>query len=306
MQGHTDLTAYARPRISSSLLDLATSVVPYLALTALMYAIYDQVSVLADPRPRRFPTAGFLLRTFIVFHDCGHGSFLRLEAGQPWFGRFTAACSSGSRSPTGATTTPSTTAAPATSTAAAPATSPRSPSRSTTRAWRGRLGYRLFRNPLVMFGIGPIWSLMVAPRLARATSARACATASCSPTSRSRRWSRALCLLFGWQRFLLVQLPAALLAGSAGVWLFYVQHQFEDVYWETRRPLELRRRGAAGQLLPEAAEGAAVLHRQHRPPSRPPPERQGPELQPPARPRREPDLPRRSGAHAARLLRARG
>ena len=82
-----------------------------------------------------------------------------------------------------------------------------------------------------------------------------------------------------------------------GVWLFYVQHQFEDVYWENSERLELRRRGAAGQLLPEAAEAAAVLHRQHRPPPRPPPQRPGPQLQPPARPRREPGLPRRPGAH---------
>jgi omega-6 fatty acid desaturase (delta-12 desaturase) len=42
----------------------------------------------------------------------------------------------------------------------------------------------------------------------------------------------ALCLLFGWTSVLVVQLPAAMLAGSVGIWLFYVQHQFEGVYWE--------------------------------------------------------------------------
>ena len=44
--------------------------------------------------------------------------------------------------------------------------------------------------------------------------------------------------------YLLVQMPTAILAGTAGVWLFYVQHQFEDVYWESSRGLELRRRRA--------------------------------------------------------------
>ena len=55
----------------------------------------------------------------------------------------------------------------------------------------------------------------------------------------------ALCWLVGWQEYLLVQAPTALLAGTAGVWLFYVQHQFEDVYWESTGRVELRRRGAA-------------------------------------------------------------
>ena len=91
-----------------------------------------------------------------------------------------------------------------------------------------------------------------------------------------------------------MRMPPALLAGAAGIWLFYVQHQFEDAYWESGERLELRRRRAARQLVPEAAEGAAVLHRQHRPAPRPPPQRAHPELQPPARARREPDLPRRA------------
>ena len=114
----------------------------------------------------------------------------------------------------------------------------------------------------------------------------------------------AICWLVGWQAWLLVQMPTAILAGTAGVWLFYVQHQFEDVYWESWRELGLRRRGAAGELLPEAAEALPVLHRQHRPPPRPPPQRQDPQLQPAARPRREPDLPRRPGADRAGRRRA--
>jgi acyl-lipid omega-6 desaturase (Delta-12 desaturase) len=101
------------------------------------------------------------------------------------------------------------------------------------RAWRGRLGYRLFRNPLVMFGIGPVWTLLIAPRL--------------SSRSKRLRLRRSIALtnlalaglvvaqvaLFGWQAFALAVVPAFGLAATAGVWLFYVQHQFEDVYWET-------------------------------------------------------------------------
>jgi omega-6 fatty acid desaturase (delta-12 desaturase) len=101
------------------------------------------------------------------------------------------------------------------------------------RPWRGRLGYRLFRNPVVMFGIGPIWSLMIGPRIW-----------SNSMRPRQRRsilaTNVALAILIGaifWvagpTAWLLVQMPIAFFAGTLGVFLFYVQHQFEDVYWES-------------------------------------------------------------------------
>jgi omega-6 fatty acid desaturase (delta-12 desaturase) len=98
--------------------------------------------------------------------------------------------------------------------------------------WHKRLGYRLFRNPLVMFGLGPLLAMVILPRL---------------PSSASRpRLRRSivltdialvvavglLCWLIGWKAFLLVQAPTAMIAGSIGVWLFYVQHQFEDTYWQ--------------------------------------------------------------------------
>ena len=74
------LAPYAQPRLARSLLDLATSVVPYLALSVAMYLTlgvsYLLVLALA------IPAAGFLVRTFIVFHDCAHGSFLPLQARQ--------------------------------------------------------------------------------------------------------------------------------------------------------------------------------------------------------------------------------
>ena len=101
------------------------------------------------------------------------------------------------------------------------------------RPWWGRLGYRLFRNPLVMFGLGPLWVVLLGPRIV-----------SWSSPSRMRRsvlgtdlalvvLVAAFCLLVGWQGFLIVQLPALLVSGSVGIWLFYVQHQFEDTYWQS-------------------------------------------------------------------------
>src|SRR5919198_3759939 len=73
---------YAQPRVARSMLDLATSVVPYLALLVLMYlasSVSDLlVLVLA------VPAGGFLLRTYILFHDCAHGSFLPSKRANVW------------------------------------------------------------------------------------------------------------------------------------------------------------------------------------------------------------------------------
>src|SRR5687768_7444397 len=83
-----DLDAFAQASVSRGLLDLATSVVPYLALTAYMYATSGDSIFLT--LGLAIPAAGFLLRTFIVFHDCGHGSFMPDKRANRWIGRFTA------------------------------------------------------------------------------------------------------------------------------------------------------------------------------------------------------------------------
>lgn len=68
------LAPYARPHPGRAVADLATSVLPYLALSALMYLTLDVSYLLV--LALAIPAAGFLVRTFIVFHDCAHGSFL--------------------------------------------------------------------------------------------------------------------------------------------------------------------------------------------------------------------------------------
>jgi acyl-lipid omega-6 desaturase (Delta-12 desaturase) len=225
-----DLAPYARPHLGRSALDVATSLLPYAALSALMYLALDVsyllVLVLA------IPAAGFLLRTYIVFHDCAHGSFLPGKRANAWLGialglvvfesfaswRHSHAvhhATAGDLGRRGVGDVLTLTVAEY----------HRSP-------WRRRLGYRLFRNPLVMFGLGPIYGLLVQPRLV-SRSARPRIRRSVVATNIALVvLVGALCWLLGWREYLLVQVPTALLAGSAGVWLFYVQHQFEDTYWE--------------------------------------------------------------------------
>jgi omega-6 fatty acid desaturase (delta-12 desaturase) len=250
-----------------ALFDLATSVGAYLVLVAVMFLAADVsyllVVVLA------VPAAGFLIRTFIVFHDCAHGSFLRSRRANGLLGAvlgvvlFTpfawwrhkhavhhATTGDLDRRGTGDVQTLTV-------------------EEYRARSWWGRVGYRLFRNPLVMFGLGPFWVVLIGPRLV---------TRGMRP--RLRRSVLAtdlalavviggLCWLFGWKDVLLVLGPPALLTGAVGIWLFYVQHQFEEAYWQQHEEWsfdEAALRGSSYLRLPRILQfftGNIGLHHVH-------------------------------------------
>ena len=224
------LAPYARPSVPLSVLDLATSVVPYLGLSVAMYFAL-RVSILLTLAIGVF-AAGFLLRTYIVFHDCSHGSFLPSRRGNRWLGMVLGVlvltpflqwrhnhaihhATAGDLDRRGGGDVPTLTV-----------------EEYYARGWRGRLGYRLFRNPLVMFGLGPLFAMVFSPRIV-SRAARPALRHSVHATNLALAVLVAgLCWLVGWRTYLLIQGPTALLAGAAGIWLFYVQHQFEDTYWE--------------------------------------------------------------------------
>ena len=225
------MAPYERPSWSRGLLDLATSIVPYVGLSALMYVSLGQLPYWIT-LALAIPTAGFLVRTFIVFHDCTHGSFLPSRRANLWPGRLSGLLvfqpfanwrhnhavhhgTFGDLDRRGTGDIPTLTF-----------------DEYVASPWKKRLGYRLFRNPLVMFGIGPLWSLMIGPRL-WSGSMRPRQVRSVIVTNLVlAAVVGAICWVIGWQEWLLVQMPTAFLAGTVGVWMFYVQHQFEDVYWE--------------------------------------------------------------------------
>ncbi|MEA2425901.1 MAG: hypothetical protein QOH13_2311, partial [Thermoleophilaceae bacterium] len=158
-----ELAPYARPDARLSALDLATSVLPYLALTVAIYFSL-QVSVLLA-LALAIPAAGFLLRTYIIFHDCTHGSFMGSKRANSWLGIATGMlvysnyqswrhnhaihhATAGDLDRRGTGDVPTMTV------------------EEYNSGSRGkRIGYWLFRHPLVMFVFGPIWALVVSPRL---------------------------------------------------------------------------------------------------------------------------------------------
>ncbi|MEW5874200.1 MAG: fatty acid desaturase [Candidatus Zixiibacteriota bacterium] len=179
------------------------------------------------------PASGLLIRLFIIQHDCGHGSFFPRQAVNNWIGSMIGVL----------TLTPYEywRRTHAIHHATSGNLSHRDFGEVTTLTVKEyqaltplrRFLYRLYRNPIVMFGIGPAYQFILKHRI---------------PWDMPRSWRRewrsvaltnaaliALCVLasqtIGWMNLLKIQLPITLLSGTLGVWLFYIQHQYEDTYW---------------------------------------------------------------------------
>jgi omega-6 fatty acid desaturase (delta-12 desaturase) len=222
---------YATPRLSRTWLDVFTSVVPYIALVVVMYLLLD-VSVLLTFALAPL-AAGFLLRTFILFHDCTHGSLWHTKRANAWWGRALGLllympfeswghshavhhATAGDLERRGTGDVPMLTVA-----------------EYRAKTPRGRLLYRLYRHPAVMFGLGPLVSFFIGPRLVPKDARPRIRRAIIRTNIILAVLVGAACWFLGPLEYLAIQLPAAWLAGSSGIFLFYVQHQFEDAYWET-------------------------------------------------------------------------
>jgi acyl-lipid omega-6 desaturase (Delta-12 desaturase) len=230
------LAKYREPSRARSATELVITVVPLVLLWILMWATLDLgywfCLLLA------VPAAGFLVRLFMIQHDCGHGAFFRHRLTNDWVGRVLGVltltpydfwrrthaihhASSGNLDRRGIGDIDTLTVR-----------------EYQARPWWGRFGYRLYRHPFVMFGVGPAYLFILQHRLPVglmrgggwqpwiSTMATNAAIAAVVAT---------VIWFVGVGPFLLVHLPIAILAGSIGVWLFYVQHQFEDTFWAEER-----------------------------------------------------------------------
>lgn len=182
------------------------------------------------------PTVGFQVRLFIFKHDCGHGAFFTSRRANNILGFILGVV----------TFTPyqywrRTHAIHHASSGNLDHRELGDVDTLTVREYLGksfwgRLGYRLYRNPFVLLVIGPIWIFLLKHRFPIDI-----------PWSWKKEWQSVwltnLCLVgvtvalgetIGYGAFFAIELPIIMLAGTLGVWLFYVQHQFEDTYWRTR------------------------------------------------------------------------
>ena len=223
------LVKYSQPDLKRSLGQLASSLLPFLALWVLMYwslrVSYWLTLALA------VPTAGFMVRIFIIFHDCGHGSFFKTKKANDLAGIITgiltltpyhrwkhdhaihhATSSDLDRRGVGDVQM---------LTVSEYLALPR---------WR-RAVYQLFRHPLLMFTVGA-WSVFLFVH--RFYHSHTGKEERLSVHVTNAAWLGILLLAhltIGLRDFFLVQFPILAIGTTCGVWLFYVQHQFEGSYW---------------------------------------------------------------------------
>ncbi|HTH46065.1 MAG TPA: fatty acid desaturase [Candidatus Limnocylindria bacterium] len=221
---------YQQPSAGRAVWQLVNTLGPYALLWYLMYrslAVSWWLTI-----PLAVLAGAFLVRVFIIFHDCGHGSFFKSRRANDVVGFITGLltftpyhhwrwehsvhhASSGhlDRRGTGDIWTLTV------------------QEYLESSRWR-RFAYRLARNPVVLFVIAPLFLFVVMQRFP---------SPKANARDRHSVWWMNLAILgvaaglswaFGLKAYLVLQLTVMMIAGTAGLWMFYVQHQFEDVYWE--------------------------------------------------------------------------
>lgn len=234
------LAAFRTPSQSRSWWELAITLLPLIAmLGGILFAVAQgyYLALLLTP------IAGlFLLRGFIIQHDCGHGSFMPGKKRNDWIGRGIGLL----------TFTPydcwrQSHAIHHAGTGNLDARGLGDVDTLTVREFQaltplGRFGYRLYRHPLVLLGFGPAYLFLMRHRLPIGLMREGwiywvSAMATNAGTA-------LLLVLLAWQfgvaTTALVFLPTLLVAATMGVWLFYIQHQFEDTHWEYRENWSFR------------------------------------------------------------------
>ena len=226
------LSRYRDPSVAKSLSEIAFTFAPFAALWAAMWGLmhisYGLALALA------IPAAAFQVRLFMIQHDCGHGAFFKTRAANDWVGRVIGVitltpydvwrrvhaihhATSGDLDRRGIGAVDTLTVC----------------EYHSLSRW-GRLMYQLYRHPLVMFGVGPAYLFFLQYRLPVGLM-----RGGWQPWASSMATNLGIALIaatLGWfigiKAFLLVHFPIMLFAATAGVWLFYVQHQFEHTAWE--------------------------------------------------------------------------
>ncbi|WP_020179293.1 fatty acid desaturase [Methylopila sp. M107] len=226
------LRAYQQPNAGRSVFELGLTLALYAFVWAAMAVAiaYEQtwayLLLIA-------PAAGLLVRLFMVQHDCGHGAFFGARAANDWVGRALGVLTLTDYDHWRR------------SHAIHHATSGNLDHRGTgdidtltveeyraRSAW-GRLRYRLYRNPIVMFGLGPAYVFVLQGRVPAGFMFKGRELWISTMTTNLAIFcvSALMAWVVGVREFFMIQTPIVLLAASIGVWLFFVQHQFEGTHW---------------------------------------------------------------------------
>ncbi|WP_298843650.1 fatty acid desaturase [uncultured Roseobacter sp.] len=250
------LSRYRKPDASRSALELAVTAGPFLLLWALAWWSLSVSAWLAIAIS--FLNAAFLVRLFAIQHDCGHGSFFENKTLSDWIGRVIGVLtltpydvwrrshamhhgSSGNLGRRGMGDIHTLTVR-----------------EYQERTPFGRLMYRLYRNPIVLFCLGPGYLFFIQNRLPLGFMDKVGFWVSALCTNAAIFAALGVMFYFGGAMpILLIFLPTTLLAATAGVWLFYVQHQFETTHWDADEDWQLHDaalEGSSHYVLPRVLQ----------------------------------------------------
>jgi acyl-lipid omega-6 desaturase (Delta-12 desaturase) len=224
------VSQYNFPDAAKSWWQIINSVVPYVALWVLM-AMSIQVSYLLTLFISIF-AAGFMVRIFIIFHDCGHGSFFKSKRLNTIVGIITGLMvftpyhrwhhdhhihhnTVGNLDKRGVGDVDTLTVNEYLS----------------LPKWR-RFIYRFWRHPIFLFGIAPMLTFLIGQRLTKKHMSFKHQMFVHYTTLGVIAIALLLIWAMGFRAYLMIQIPVLFIAAGHGVWLFYVQHQYEHVVWE--------------------------------------------------------------------------
>ncbi len=250
---YRSLSKYEKPDVKKAVGQLLDTMLPFFGLWALMIWMINQGYSYWLLLPPLVLASGLLVRIFIFFHDCGHGSFLPSKKWNTFLGYLTGIitytpyeewrlshaehhASVGNLDERGhgdiwTLTIDEYKSAP----------------------WYTKVAFRVYRNPFVMFIIGPLVMFMILQRFA---------SKNAQPRERRSVYITNVALVALWvtmhytiglKTYLMIQVPIMMISGTLGVWLFYIQHQYEDVYWQRHDewdPIKAALEGSSYYKLP--------------------------------------------------------
>lgn len=263
------ISKYAQPDYQKAFWQISNTFVPYIGLWALMvftvlhgfpYWMTLLLSVAAS---------GFLVRIFILFHDCCHVAFFPSRRANRILGYIAGIMTftpfedwqrthvihhsaSGNLDHRGVGDIWTLTV-----------------DEYLSASRLKRFAYRFFRNPLLLFGIIPWVLFLIIQRFPSAGAKKRERHSVIFTNIAIAAIIAVMSLTIGFQNYLLIQLPVIMMAASAGMWLFYVQHQYEDVYWSRHQSWDLTKSGLEGSSyykLPKVMQwivGNIGLHHIH-------------------------------------------
>ena len=248
------LARYRDPSLGRSVFELAATLLPFLMIWALAWWLLAYAPVASFGLA--LLNGIFLVRLFIIQHDCGHGAFLKQRRVQNWIGR-----SLGVLTLTPYAVWQRTHAIHHASHGNLDARGIGDVTTLTVAEYqaRGRFGrwlYRLYRNPVVLFVLGPAYLFLLQNRLpiGLMRAGWGCWVSAMGTNAMIALVLAALLWAGGWEAVLLIYLPCAISAATIGVWLFYVQHQFEQTHWSKGEDWQLHHaalEGSSHYVLPQ-------------------------------------------------------